>query len=83
MAPRRLPDAWFDSRTSWLVRTDARRASLLNHRNINDSGFPVRVENAALAPWLPFLGATPDPADADQLCLEQQHHLEYYFLNCA
>ena len=39
----------------------------------------VRIENAALAPWLPFLGATPDPSDANQLCLEQ-HHLEFYFL---
>ena len=59
--------------------TDARRASPLTHWNINDSSFPVRIVNAALEPWLPFLGATPDPSDADQLCLEQ-HHLEFYFL---
>ena len=76
---RRLPDAWFDSRTSWLARTDARRTTLPNHWNVNDSGFPVRVENAALAPWLPSRGATLDPTDANRLCLEQ-HHLEFYFL---
>ena len=61
MELRKLPGAWFDSRTSWLARTDARRTALLNCWNINDSSFPVRIENAALAPWLPFLGATPAP----------------------
>jgi len=35
--------------------------------------------NAALQSWLPFLGATVDPSDADQLCIEQ-HHLEFCFL---
>ena len=79
MELRKLPRAWFDIRTSWLARTDARRTTLLNRWNINDSSLPVRVENVALAPWLPFLGATPDPTDANQLCLEQ-HHLEFYFL---
>ena len=47
--------------------------------DINDSSFSVRIVNAALVPWLPFLGATPDPTGANQLCLEQ-HHLEFYFL---
>ena len=42
------------------------------------ASFPVRIENAALAPWLPFLGATADPPGADQLCLEQ-HHLGCIF----
>jgi len=79
MELRKLPGTWFDSRATWLARTDARRTTLLTHRNINDSSFPVRIVNAALAPWLPFLGATPDPTDANQLCLEQ-HHLEFYFL---
>ena len=79
MELRKLPGAWFDNRTSWLARTDARRATVLNHWNVNDSSFPVQIENAALAPWRPFLGATPDPTDASQLCLEQ-HHLEFYFL---
>ena len=79
MELRKTPGTWFDSRTTWLARTDARRASLLSHWNVNDSSFPVRIVNAALEPWLPFLGATPDPSDADQLCLEQ-HHLEFYFL---
>ena len=51
MELRRLPGAWFDSRTSWLVRTDARRTSSRNHWNVSDSSFPVRVENAALALW--------------------------------
>ena len=49
MELRKLPGAWFHSRTSWLARTDARRTALFNHWNINDSSFPVRVENAALA----------------------------------
>ena len=30
-------------------------------------------------PWLKLLRATPDPDDANQLCL-QQHELEFYFL---
>ena len=79
MELRKLPGTWFGSRTIWLARTDARRTTLLTHWNINDYSFPVRIMNAALAPWLPFLGATPDPSDANQLCLEQ-HHLEFYFL---
>ena len=79
MELRQTPGTWFDSRTTWLARTDPRRANLLAHWNINDCSFPVRIVNAALAPWLPFLGAMPDPSDADQLCLEQ-HHLEFYFL---
>ena len=70
---------WFNSRSTWRARTAARRAALLGHWNIGDATFPIRVENAALAPWLPFLGATADPSDADQLCLEQ-NHLEFYFL---
>ena len=79
MELRKPPGAWFDSRTSWLARIDARRTALLNQWTVNDSSFPFRVKNAALAPWLPFLGATPDPTDANQLCLEQ-HQLEFYFL---
>ena len=77
---RKTPGTWFDNRTTWLARTDARRASLLSHWNANDSSVPVRIVNAALQPWLPFLGATADPSDADRLCLEQ-HHLEFYFLD--
>ena len=79
MELRKTPGTWFDSRSAWLARTDARRAALLSHWNVNDSSFPVRIVNAALQSWLPFLGATVDPSDADQLCLEQ-HHLEFYFL---
>ena len=79
MELRKTPGTWFDSRTTWLARTAARRAGLLSHWNVSDSSFPVRIVNAALHPWLPFLGATVDPSDADQLCLEH-HHLEFYFL---
>ena len=79
MELRKIPGTWFDSRSTWLARTEPRRAALLAHWNVNDSSFPVRIVNAALQPWLPFLGATVDPSDADQLCLEQ-HHLEFYFL---
>ena len=79
MELRKTPGTWFDSRSAWLARTDARRAALLSHWNVNDSSFPVRIVNAALQSLLPFLGATVDPSDADQLCLEQ-HHLELYFL---
>ena len=79
MELRKTPGTWFDSRSTWLARTEPRRAALLAHWNVNDSSFPVRIVNAALQPWLPFLGATVDPSDADQLCLEQ-HHLEFYFL---
>ena len=32
-----------------------------------------------MGPWPKLLGATPDPDDANQLCL-QQHELEFYFL---
>ena len=79
MELRKTAGAWFTSRSTWQSRTGARRTALLGHWNVNDSSFPVRIENAALAPWLPFLGATADPSDANQLCLEQ-HHLEFYFL---
>ena len=79
MELRKIPGTWFDSRSTWLARTEPRRAALLAHWNVNDSSFPVRIVNAALQPWLPFLGATVDPSDVDQLCLEQ-HHLEFYFL---
>ena len=37
------------------------------------------MENNQLGPWLKLIGATPDPDDANQLCL-QQHELEFYFL---
>ena len=79
MELRQIPGAWFDDRTSWLARTAARRTTLFGHWNVNDFSFPVRIENAALASWLPFLGDTPDSTDANQLCLEH-HHLEFYFL---
>ena len=79
MELRKTPGTWFDSRTTWLAKTQARRDSLLSHWNIGDASFPVPISNAALEPWLPFLGASKDPSDPDQLCLEQ-HHLEYYFL---
>jgi hypothetical protein len=75
----KLPGAWFDSRSTWLARTDARRSTLLAHWNVNDSSFPVRIVNAVLLPQLAFLGATSNPTDLDQLCLAQ-HQLEFYFL---
>ena len=54
---RKTAGAWFTSRSTWQARTAARRTALLGHWNIDYSSFPVRIENAALAPWLPFLGA--------------------------
>ena len=44
-----------------------------------DVRFPVRVENPKLSPWLKLLGATPDPDDDNQFCL-QQHEPEVYLL---
>lgn len=69
MELRRPTGAWFTDRPSFVGRPN----------NIADASFPVRVENPKLGPWLKLLGATPDPDDADQLCL-QQHELEFYFL---
>ena len=79
MELRRPPGAWFTDRSSFVARPNARKAALYNHWNLADASFPVRVENNQLGPWLNLLGATPDPDDANQLCL-QQHELEFYFL---
>ena len=79
MELRRPPGAWFTVRSSFVARPNSRKAALYNYWNLADASFPVRVENPQLGPWLKLLGATPDPDDADQLCL-QQHELEFYFL---
>ena len=79
MELRRPPGAWFTDRSSFVARPNARKAALYNYWNLDDASFPVRVENIHLGPWLKLLGATPDPDDANQLCL-QQHELELYFL---
>jgi hypothetical protein len=66
-------------RPSFVARPKISKAALYNHWNMADASFPVRVENPQLGPWLKLLGATPDPDDANQLCL-QQHELKFYFL---
>ena len=80
MELRRPAGAWFTDRPSFVERPNSRKATLYNHWNLADARFPVRVENRQLVgPWPKLLGATPDPDDANQLCL-QQHELEFYFL---
>lgn len=79
MELRKIPGAWFSDRDTWQSRGQARRSLIINHWNVDDTSFPIRMTNTKIAPWLPFLGAFPDPSDSETLCLEQ-HHLEYYFL---
>jgi hypothetical protein len=81
MELRRPAGACFTDRPSFVARPNARKPALYNQWNVAGASFPVRVENPKLGPWLKLLGATPDPDDASQLCL-QQHELEFCFL-CA
>ena len=79
MELRRPAGACFTDRPRFVARPNARKPALYNQWSVAGASFPVRVENPKLGRWLKLLGATPDPDDASQLCL-QQHELEFWFL---